>query len=129
MDRNHADREIVRGMVRRSTAGIVARLFAIFLFVLIAVAGFGQAVLQLWNRLMPTLFGLPAVTFWQAVGLLALSWILFGGWRGYPSRSWSWRRRVRERWAEMTPEERQAFREAVEGRLSRRADAGAAGTT
>jgi hypothetical protein len=48
----------------------------------IAIAGFGSAVWQLWNMLMPTLFHLPAIGFWQAVGLMALSWLLFGGWRG-----------------------------------------------
>lgn len=112
------DPNLHRDVVRKVRDGVrdwVARVFAIAVFLVIAVAGFGQAVLQLWNWLMPRLFGLPALTFWQAVGLLGLSWILFGGWRGYPSRSWSWRRRVRERWAEMTPEERQAFRDAMRG--------------
>jgi hypothetical protein len=48
----------------------------------IAIAGFGSAVWQLWNLLLPPLFHLPAIGFWQAVGLMALSWLLFGGWRG-----------------------------------------------
>ena len=54
----------------------------ILVWSLIAVAGFGSAVWQLWNWLMPGLFGLPVIGFWQAVGLMALSWLLFGGWRG-----------------------------------------------
>jgi hypothetical protein len=57
-------------------------LVLVLLWALIAVAGFGSAVWQLWNRLMPPLFGLPVIGFWQAVGLMALSWLLFGGWRG-----------------------------------------------
>lgn len=40
---------------------------------------FGMAVKLLWNWLMPAIFGLPAITFWQAFGLLALCKILFGG--------------------------------------------------
>jgi hypothetical protein len=48
----------------------------------IAIAGFGSAVWQLWNLLVPPLFHLPAIGFWQAVGLMALCWLLFGGWRG-----------------------------------------------
>jgi hypothetical protein len=48
----------------------------------IAIAGFGAAIWQLWNWLMPGLFGLPVIGFWQAVGLMALCWLLFGGWRG-----------------------------------------------
>ena len=94
-------------------------VFAI-LFLIIVIAGFGQAVLHLWNWLMPTLFRLPAITFWQAVGLLGLSWILFGGWRGFrgpgQSERGKWRNRMSQRWEQMTPEERDKFREGVQGR-------------
>lgn len=38
---------------------------------------FGLVVLWLWNWLMPELFGLPVITFWQAWGLVVLSHILF----------------------------------------------------
>ena len=92
--------------------------FKVALFLIIAVAGFGQAVLHLWNWLMPDLFGFHSITFWQAVGLMALSWILFGGWRGFHGRPGSayrrqWRHRMRERWEKMTPEEREKFREGM----------------
>jgi hypothetical protein len=49
----------------------------------IVLAGFGHAVLQLWNLLVPGIFGLRQITYWEALGLLALSWILFGGLRGF----------------------------------------------
>jgi len=39
----------------------------------------GPAVRWLWNWLTPPLFGFHPITFWQAIGLLALSRILFGG--------------------------------------------------
>jgi hypothetical protein len=39
---------------------------------------FGLFVMLLWNWLMPELFGLKAVSYWQAWGLLALSCLLFG---------------------------------------------------
>ena len=45
----------------------------VLLWATIAVAGFGSAVWQLWNMLMPHLFGMPSIGFWQAVGLMALS--------------------------------------------------------
>jgi hypothetical protein len=89
------------------------------LLLTIAVFGFGQAVLHLWNWLMPSLFGLHSITFWQALGLLGLSWVLFGGWRGFqarPVRARHWRRRMLERWEQMTPEEREKFRQAMRGR-------------
>lgn len=40
---------------------------------------FGWFVMLLWNWLMPMLFGLGAITFWQAVGLVILARMLFGG--------------------------------------------------
>lgn len=40
---------------------------------------FGYFVMLLWNWLMPALFGLPTVTFWQAVGLVVLGKLIFGG--------------------------------------------------
>ena len=74
-----------------------------------AVAGFGLAVMLLWNWLLPELFGWREIGFWQALGLLVLGRILFGrigghGWHG------GWRRRMLERWNQMTPEEREKFR-------------------
>jgi len=78
---------------------------AILGILLVAFVG-GELVKQLWNWLLPTLFGWPQVTFWQALGLLALSRILFGG-RGF-SHSNSRRR---------TPEERERFRQALRERF------------
>ena len=89
----------------------------VVLFLTIAIAGFGAAVYNLWNWLMPALFGLPAISFGQAIGLLALSWVLFGGWRGFGGhRHYAgrrWRGRMIARWEQMTPEEREKFRERV----------------
>jgi hypothetical protein len=39
---------------------------------------FGLVVMALWNWLMPEIFGLKTLTYWQAWGLLALSCILLG---------------------------------------------------
>ncbi len=56
-------------------------------FGLLAGVVFTVAVLLLWNWLMPAIFGLGVITFWQALGLLVLAKILFGGGHG-PHRSW-----------------------------------------
>jgi hypothetical protein len=66
----------------------------------------GWIVASLWNWLMPALFGLPAISFWQALGLLVLTRILFGGFVR-PMRLH--RHGMRARWERMTPEERDAF--------------------
>ncbi len=77
------------------------------LFVALAVAVSSLLVMVLWNWLMPTLFGLPSISFWQALGLLILTKILFGGFRGnHFHRRW----RMKQRWKQMTPEEREKFR-------------------
>lgn len=77
--------------------------FALFIFV------GGWLVMHLWNWLTPALFGWHAITFWQALGLLLLCRILFGGFgmRGGPRTSM--RRRMRERWEHMSPEERERY--------------------
>jgi hypothetical protein len=65
---------------------------------------------------VPPIFGFRQITFWQAVGILALCRILFGG-LGHPGfhRS-NFRRRMAERWGNMTPEERERFRQGMRRR-------------
>ena len=77
---------------------------------------FGWFVMLLWNAVVPAATGWHALTYWQAVGLLVLSKILFGGWRGGPRGDRRWRRRMFERWEQMTPEEREKFREGMRSR-------------
>jgi hypothetical protein len=81
-------------------------------FVLFIALG-GVVVRQLWNWLLPNLFGFHQINFWQALGLLALCRILFGGF-GFHGRSRSHvGRRMRENWQHMTPEEREQFRQRI----------------
>jgi hypothetical protein len=86
------------------------------LAMLVFVAIGGELVLRLWNWLLPPLFGWRQITFWQALGILALCRILFGGFgrRGFGSSNI--RRRMAERWERMTPEERERFRQGMRGR-------------
>jgi hypothetical protein len=71
-----------------------------------AVFGFigGQIVMRLWNWLLPPLFAWHSITFWQALGLLALCRILFGGLgiggRGYHRRTPEERERLRQKMRE-----------------------------
>jgi hypothetical protein len=73
-------------------------------------------VLQLWNWLLPPLFGLPTITFWQALGILALCRILFGGFGLRPNPAYGMRRRLWDRWERMTPDERERFRQGMRAR-------------
>ena len=74
----------------------------------------GWIVQLLWNWLLPPLFGWREVTFWQALGLLALCRILFGGFAGRGSPRSRIRRRMAERWERMTPEMQRVFGSASE---------------
>ena len=84
---------------------------------LLFIALGGVLVEKLWNWLTPRLFGWPEVTFWQAVGLLGLCRILFGGLGLHgPGRS-RFRRHLGGRYARMTPEERERFRQRIRERF------------
>ncbi len=101
---------------------VPAAIVGIVLFTFIG----GEVVKLLWNGLLPSLFGWRQVTFWEALGLLVLCRILFGGFgghRGYRSGPGIRRRmadrmadRVAERWEHMAPEERERFRQRVRDR-------------
>jgi len=84
------------------------------LLAVIAVTLAGLATMALWNSLMPAIFGLRVVTFWQALGLFILSRILFGRFGG-PPRRMHWRHRLMERWSQMSPAEREKFMEGLKG--------------
>src|SRR6266851_4138103 len=94
----------------------ILRVLKFVLLGMLAAEVLSFVVMSLWNWLMPALFGWHVVTFWQALGLLVLSKLLFGGFRGRPGPHMFWRRRMMERWAQMTPEEREKFREGMRGR-------------
>ena len=102
-------------MRRKRWIFVVAPL-ALVLFVFVG----GEVVKNLWNWLLPPLFGWRLLTFWQALGLLALCRILFGNWAHHGGPRPHFRRRMEERWAErwakMTPEEREKFRGSWRGR-------------
>jgi len=95
-----------------------AGIFVIFAFAI------GFITMSLWNWLIPALFAGPVITYWQAIGLLILSKILFGGfkggrgrgcrgrgrWEGNPARAEMFRKRFEERLAKMTPEQQEKMR-------------------
>ncbi|BDU74000.1 hypothetical protein [Mesoterricola silvestris] len=95
-----------RGMNVRKGIGIAVLGVA-------AVAVLGWVVMALWNGIMPMTFGLKAIGFWQGLGLLVLSRILFGGFHRSHGGAWHRRHHLMRRWEAMTPEEREAFRQGM----------------
>jgi uncharacterized membrane protein len=66
----------------KNPAVIVGTILFIAILAVIFITLFGYVLMYLWNWLMPLIFGLPLITFWQALGLCLLSKILFGGFGG-----------------------------------------------
>ncbi len=95
----------------------VVRIIMMLPFAVAAAVVFGFLVMALWNWLLPPLFGVRPVGFWQALGILVLSRILFGRFGGgrYGGNRYA-RRRFMRRWSRMTPEEREKFRQALHAR-------------
>lgn len=90
-------------------------MMLVMVAVLSVVLGF--VVEYLWNWLMPGIFGLPAIGYWKAVGLLLLSKILFGGIHRHGGGGRRhWKERMERKFATMSPEERERFRAGMRGR-------------
>jgi len=91
--------------------------FTGILIMLASAAVFGVAVMLLWNALLPQIFALPRIGYLQAVGLLVLTRLLFGGiggWmHGHSGRGgehmFQHRNKFREKWMNMSEEERKEF--------------------
>lgn len=78
----------------------------------LALALFTWIVMLLWNGVLAEVTGVHVVSFWQAMGILVLSKILFGGFRG----GWRGKRHeqmhdMKDKWQQMTPEERVQFKQ------------------
>jgi hypothetical protein len=87
-------------------SGCKARCFKMALLMIVGIAAVGWLVMLLWNWLMPTLFmGVQQIGYWQALGILLLSKILFGSCHGHghcKSRH--------QHWESLTPEEREQMK-------------------
>jgi hypothetical protein len=103
----------------------VVKIFVIAIVVVAVAFGFVMATMHLWNWLVPDLFGGPVITFWQALGLLVLSKILFsgfgkgGGRHGGHWKGSQWKSHLKEKWSTMTPEERERLKEKIRGNWCR----------
>ena len=96
-----------------------------FFFIPLGIAAFltlfGFIIMQLWNALIPAIFHLAPITFWQAIGLFILCKILFGfgkgGRWGAGGAPWMMKRQMRERFKNMTPEQKEKFKQKMQERM------------
>jgi Ca2+/H+ antiporter, TMEM165/GDT1 family len=80
----------------------------------LAILAFTWIVMSLWNNILPEVLGVKTITFWQAMGILVLSKILFGGFGGKGGgkkrEKHNWKNNLREKWEQMSPEQREQFK-------------------
>jgi hypothetical protein len=90
-----------------------------WLFIAGSFLALSLAVMLLWNALMPELFGLKVIGYLQALGLLILCRVLFGGFhfRGFPGGRDPRAGFFKERFRHMSEEERERFRNELRSRL------------
>src|ERR1700722_16704278 len=94
----------------RFQMGIGKKVIGIIILAIIGVFVFGSIVMLLWNALMPVIFHLPLISFWQALGLLILTKILFSGFRGGGPRA-QWKKdKLKDAWKNMTPEQKEKLK-------------------
>lgn len=85
-----------------------------FVFIAIAVTALlSFVVMNLWNCVLVAVLHVAVISFWQALGILVLCKILFGGIKGGWGRhkGGHWRKEMHEKWQTMTPEEREKIKE------------------
>ena len=91
----------ITAIVLKVIGGIA--LFAAAFFLL------GYITMHLWNWLMPELFHLPVINFYQAIGLVVLSKILLG-WIRIHTGPFGQRKLWKAKWESMSADERNEFR-------------------
>lgn len=99
----------------------VRKIAMIIIFSIAALFLFSGIVMYLWNALLPAILGVKAITLGQALGILLLSKILFGG---FGHRRWGgrqrWGRNMQDKWSTMSPEEREKFKSEWKSRCGNR---------
>ena len=80
--------------------------------VLIVIVLFAYVTMALWNALIPEIFNVTPINFWQAAGLILLARLLFGfghhrSWNNSyrPRMNWELRNKIKQ----MSPEEKKEF--------------------
>lgn len=98
----------------------IGKVFGILVCVVLFAALFTFIVMSLWNAILPAVLGVKTITFWQALGILILSKILFGGFGG--GGKWKergrhrWNERMMSKWGNMSEEDRERFKSKWEAK-------------
>jgi len=99
--------------MKRGSKGLMIALCVIAVGALVSFI-----VMSLWNMILPAaITGVNPINFWQALGLLILSKILFGGFHGgWKHKRQMWKERMNQKLQNMTPEQREQFKQELRNR-------------
>lgn len=90
----------------------VKKIIGFIVFAFAATALLSFIVMSLWNNILAVVLHVSLISFWQALGILVLSKILFGGFRGgWGGRGTAWKKEMQEKWHTMTPEDREKIKQ------------------
>ena len=83
-----------------------------FFYIVACALLIGLVVMALWNAILPTVLNVKPISFLQALGILLLSKILFGGFSGarYQKKKEEWKSKMQNKLCNMTPEENEKFK-------------------
>lgn len=99
----------------------VKKIVGFIVLAIVVTAALGYVVMLLWNNVLTAVVtSVSVITFWQALGLLILSKILFGGFKGGwgRHRGGHWKHEMKEKWQHMSPEEREKIKQEWRNRCS-----------
>lgn len=93
-----------------------------FLFGLLCLAFLALVifiVMTVWNKVLPDVIHVETINFWQAAGIFLLCKILFGfgGMGRFGRNKMHFRARMEEKIKDMSPEERERFKNRFSGRM------------
>jgi hypothetical protein len=97
--------------------------FGYILMILVGLAILGYVFMLLWNMLIPEIFGLIQISYWQALGLLAMAKIVFGFGmmdkyqheQRLDNKKEHWKKKIETKMEGMSEEEKAKFKESMKG--------------
>jgi Ca2+/H+ antiporter, TMEM165/GDT1 family len=96
----------------------VKKIIGFTLLAVIIAALLGYTVMLLWNHILVAVVSVSVISFWQAMGILVLSKILFGGFHGRcgSCKGGHWKNEMKEKWHGMSEEEREKIKQEWKNR-------------
>ncbi len=103
----------------RSRSFCFKKVAGIIVLVLAVTAILSGVIMSLWNSILVAVLGVKIITFWQALGILVLSKILFGGFsKGFGRHRHQMGQEMRDKWEKMDSGEREQFKQQWRNKCS-----------